>query len=612
MIGYFPCPYKDETIYSIAARYANHTGALSKNAVLLELFDIQKPMLNEEYLSKIDILVSKINHFSNEYTLHYFLSKHSSSPLYTPFINNKIHNTAVALEFHLKSKKKYKWDVPSKDYLYYCSKCVQQSIDRYGESYWNRVFQVPGVMVCSKHARFLDISQINIVKNPINKFILPIEDVNKLEGNDNTIIEQLIEIASNIEYFFNNEVKKFNFKQLYEKYFEFIKIAGIATPKSTLKSRLGELIISKFNEETLDILNSNPRNNKWLSYLSIERIKHIHPVRHVLLMMTLSESVESFINTSPQYLPFGSGPWVCMNPLSDHYLDKTISEIEVIFNDRSGKFRADFICSCGFTYTLNTGESNPLSINKFSRRVKKKGMVWEREFDKLVSDGITVKELAKKIKQSRNTVQNIIKKGHRYLENEKREKQKQLNDKRKKQEKEDREKWVEIFKNHPNYSRTELNDMYGNLYNRLLVRDKEWLEKNTPASKRGRSKYSEEIYQKEDLLKLEEARHIFNNWSTYEQQAGNIIKMTRNTFYKRLRTDLRNKDNYPLTDSFISSILESVSDYQIRLIHQCMERHYQNVEVKKYELIALTGIRAKILPEIHTYIEKIIREHNEI
>lgn len=105
MIGYFPCPYKDETIYSIAARYANHTGALSKNAVLLELFDIQKPMLNEEYLSKIDILVSKINHFSNEYTLHYFLSKHSSSPLYTPFINNKIHNTAVALEFHLKSKK---------------------------------------------------------------------------------------------------------------------------------------------------------------------------------------------------------------------------------------------------------------------------------------------------------------------------------------------------------------------------------------------------------------------------------------------------------------------------------------------------------------------------
>lgn len=329
-------------------------------------------------------------------------------------------------------------------------------------------------------------------------------------------------------------------------------------------------------------------------------------------MMTLSESVKSFVNTSPQYLPFGSGPWVCMNPLSDHYLDKVISEIEDIFKDFTGKFRADFICSCGFTYTLNTGESNPLNINKFSSRVKKKGEVWEREFDKLVSDGITVKELAKKTKQSKNTVQNIIRKGHRYLENAKRAKQKQQNDERKKQKIGDREKWVEIIKDFPNYSRTELSDMYGNLYKRLLVRDKEWFEKNTPVSKRGRSKNSGEIYQKEDLLKLEEARILFNNWSKYEQQAGNLIKMTSNTFYERLRTDSRNKDKYPLTNNFISSIQESVSDYQIRLIHQCIERHYKNAEVKKYELIALTGIRAKILPEIHTYIEKIIKEHNEI
>ena len=95
--------------------------------------------------------------------MQYFLNKHTPSPLYTPFINNKIHSSFDALEFHLKSKKMYKWDVPSKDYLYYCSECVQQSIDMYGESYWNRIFQVSGVMVCSKHGRFLDKSQINIV-----------------------------------------------------------------------------------------------------------------------------------------------------------------------------------------------------------------------------------------------------------------------------------------------------------------------------------------------------------------------------------------------------------------------------------------------------------------
>lgn len=61
--------------------------------LLLELFDIQKPLSNEEYISKIDNLISKINHFLGGYTMEYFLNKHTPSPLYTPFINNKIHSS---------------------------------------------------------------------------------------------------------------------------------------------------------------------------------------------------------------------------------------------------------------------------------------------------------------------------------------------------------------------------------------------------------------------------------------------------------------------------------------------------------------------------------------
>lgn len=36
MIGYFHVLYKDVTIFSIGARYSNHTGALSENAVFLD------------------------------------------------------------------------------------------------------------------------------------------------------------------------------------------------------------------------------------------------------------------------------------------------------------------------------------------------------------------------------------------------------------------------------------------------------------------------------------------------------------------------------------------------------------------------------------------------
>lgn len=34
MLGYFPQPYKNESIYSIAARYASHMGILSKRIAL--------------------------------------------------------------------------------------------------------------------------------------------------------------------------------------------------------------------------------------------------------------------------------------------------------------------------------------------------------------------------------------------------------------------------------------------------------------------------------------------------------------------------------------------------------------------------------------------------
>ena len=68
MLAYFPRPYENETIYSIAARYATHMGILSKRKVLKDLFDILNPTSSEDYTFYIYTMVNKIKHFSNEYT----------------------------------------------------------------------------------------------------------------------------------------------------------------------------------------------------------------------------------------------------------------------------------------------------------------------------------------------------------------------------------------------------------------------------------------------------------------------------------------------------------------------------------------------------------------
>ncbi|WP_112179359.1 TniQ family protein [Paraliobacillus zengyii] len=83
MIGYFPHPYKDESIYSIVARYHYHMGNKSKYHTLEELFS-KTVSLNTEYINNLDQLSSKINHFSNQpgYEL---LINHTTVPLYYPF-----------------------------------------------------------------------------------------------------------------------------------------------------------------------------------------------------------------------------------------------------------------------------------------------------------------------------------------------------------------------------------------------------------------------------------------------------------------------------------------------------------------------------------------------
>lgn len=610
MLAYFPRPYENETMYSIAARYAKHMGIISKNTALEDLFDIKKPIANEDYISRISILVPKIRNFSNEYTGEYFLNKHTVSPLFSPY-TNKYQNSLSSIDKLMKGRKRYIKEIPIKESLFYCSECIKENIDKYGECYWNRIFQLPGVMICGKHGKPLSKSRLNILKNPINKFIMPDEDLEVSEEIkfDNGTFEQLLKIETNVEYFFINKVNTFTYLGLYEKYFEFIKVAGIAIPLARFKIELGELILSKFNEKTLDILNSNPLKNDWLSYLSVERIKHIHPIRHVLLMMALAQSVEGFINTIPQYQPFGSGPWICMNPLAEHYLEKVISNVNITFYRDKGDFQGEFKCCCGFTYVLYAGETNPREINMFSHRIKEKGETWKKEFDDLVSRGVFVKDIALKTNHSRATVSKIIKEGHNYIENEKRRRQQKLDDKRRITERRDKQDWIEIRKKHPNYSRTELMYEYKAIYSRILRYDREWLIENLPTSQRGVVKTGDHINQKRDLLYLKDAQDMLNSWSVYEKQAGKIIKRTQFTLYTRLGMTPRNNDNYPLTANYISSVTESHEDYQIRLINQCIENYFKYEVINKYKLLALGGLRY-LHPKAEKYLESIIKEHN--
>lgn len=607
MLGYFPTPYNNETIYSIVARYANHMGIVSKRKAIEDTFNITKASIYDDYIIQINNLIFKIKHFSNEFTEEYFLNNHTIFPLFAPFMGEN-HINSRSLGIYVASRKRFTWDIPEKEYFSYCSDCAKEEMENYGECFWNRIFQIPGVLVCSKHKKTLCNLKIDKQKNPLNKFIMPDHDMNLSEEVklENKTFQFLLEITRNVEYFFVNNVDAISYKNLYEKYYEFIKICGIASQISQTKGKLANLILSRFNEETLDILNSNPLKNDWLSHLSVERLKNIHPIRHVLLMMTLNESVQNFINTTPRYQPFGTGPWLCMNPLSEHYLEKVISNIEITYHRKKGDFQGLFTCSCGHSYVLFVGETNPCEIKEFYLRVKVKGEVWEREFDSLVNKKVPINEIAKKTNQSRNTVRKIIRQGHNYTEINKIKRQQEIKSKKQILVNKDKEEWIKLINKFPECTRTELKDMNNKLYNRLQNYAREWLDLNLPKSQRGLIETKKDIIHKKDLKYLKKAKDLLNNWLLYEKQAGKIIKKTPTALYSRLGIAMKLKEKYPLTENYISTFIESTEDYQIRLIDQCIEIYFKSNEIKKYKVLMFSGLR-KLEPKAEIHLENKIR-----
>src|SRR4030095_7232407 len=48
------------------------------------------------------------------------------------------------------------------EFLRYCPACVAEDRWQYGEAYWHRLHQVPGVIVCPHHAAWLESSSLYV------------------------------------------------------------------------------------------------------------------------------------------------------------------------------------------------------------------------------------------------------------------------------------------------------------------------------------------------------------------------------------------------------------------------------------------------------------------
>ncbi|GLR79076.1 TniQ family protein (plasmid) [Azospirillum oryzae] len=163
MLAYFPAIYPDETLYSVVARYHQHTASNSVKETLIELFGRRTVRLTPVSVGCLGDLARRLpsdrgltaERLALSNTFYPYCVAYEPVPVRHAILRGMIHPAAERVDAG--------WDIAANPahfpaVLRACVVCLAEDVERFGEPYWRRAHQLPGVMVCPEHAIPLSIA----------------------------------------------------------------------------------------------------------------------------------------------------------------------------------------------------------------------------------------------------------------------------------------------------------------------------------------------------------------------------------------------------------------------------------------------------------------------
>lgn len=155
-LRYFPAIYPDELLYSVVARHHRHTAADRPQRTLADLFGRRGVRLTPFRVGHLAALASRLppdrdltaERLALTATLYPYCIAYEPAPLRRAVLKALIH--------HAPERSLASWDSVTNP-LYFvqtlrvCRSCAVEAMERFGETYWRRAHQLPGVLVCPDH-----------------------------------------------------------------------------------------------------------------------------------------------------------------------------------------------------------------------------------------------------------------------------------------------------------------------------------------------------------------------------------------------------------------------------------------------------------------------------
>ena len=308
MIGLFPTPFPDELLYSLCARYAARMKYPAKSALIRELLGspMRSPVV--DFPRHLDHLIAVLPP-SHRFTLERLLNHHTLLPYFSPFF---LQDSQADIVQSMKGGNGagfyhrfgfFSAGVVWPAWLRFCPLCVPQDTQRFGQPFWRRLHQVPGVLVCPDHRVFLQDSSISPRKHQPNRDFVPADGLIqptqpiplKLNLPDHRV---LLRIAQDADWLLNQPYSAFSLELFSQRYryclAEFFSAYKVSNPfRLQMLDRLQRFYSPALLHRIHCPLDAQPPHLSWVFKLLRPESSH-NPLHHLLFIHFLGFSVQQF------------------------------------------------------------------------------------------------------------------------------------------------------------------------------------------------------------------------------------------------------------------------------------------------------------------------------
>lgn len=593
MIGFFPDPYPDELLYSACARFGDRSGYRNVATAARELFGSQTGIANIGFPNRLAHLISVLPS-GHGYSADKLIDDHTLLRFYSPFISTERVNVireemAGTQENRIHSRlgiNAGRLSMPPK--LRFCPECVKEDRRSYGEAYWHRVHQLPGIEVCPNHSVFLELSNAGWrEREDSSAFVSAEMAISELSPRQLDCHNQshllLLNLAKEAQWVLNWRGTPPSKSVLRSRYCNQLLTRGLAYYNGRIKhTELLRQFVEFYSRSLLQSLQSDigKQRQPWLLKLVRQnRMAEMQPpLRHLLLMTFLGRRPEQFLSEFEEYKPFGDSPWPCLNRAASHFQKSTVDACRITNGQKNIKGRPVglFSCSCGFRY-LRVGPDSNNGDRLRLDRVISYGPVWEEYFKAQWNDAsVTLTELGKDLNVIPFTLRRhairlnlpFPRKG-RWARPTSEKVFTKYGKPRKTFDKEmeaRREQWLSVRKQNPKARRKHLIGLAPYTYYWLSRHDQKWLDENMPAAKVNKPqpvRVSWKTWDRKFPKAIERLAHEIRT------RKGPPTRVSKEEIIRRLehRAWLEHHlDKLPETDLALSKFVESREEFLVRRV----------------------------------------------